>query len=172
MPFIRYYFRKIYGCHQVQFQKNLINRFREKFQSVDFGPRNVSFTNFGIKNFSQNKGPVTFWIYETLTSQLKSYLNLLLQLNIKFDSTLYTNDFKKDKTHSSISFLWKTLKFRLNLELFSNFCYIKLIVGCLKILYRLFWISRAYSDLFGAQEQHHIKKQYHLSRASRRFTIL
>ena len=31
------------ACHQVQFEKNLINRFREKLKRVDFEPNNVPF---------------------------------------------------------------------------------------------------------------------------------
>ena len=37
------------ACHQIQFQKNLDNRFSEKFKNVDFGPKNVPFN----KNFPQ-----------------------------------------------------------------------------------------------------------------------
>ena len=38
--------------HQVQFQKNLRNRFREKFKNVDFRPRMTLFPYFGFnKNF-------------------------------------------------------------------------------------------------------------------------
>ena len=34
-------------CHQVQFQTNLMNRYREKFKN-NFGPKNVPFTILGI----------------------------------------------------------------------------------------------------------------------------
>ena len=34
------------ASHQVQYLKNLLQRFREKFNKVDFGPKNSSFTPF------------------------------------------------------------------------------------------------------------------------------
>ena len=34
------------ACHQVPFQKHPINRFAEKFRSVDFGPKNGLFFPF------------------------------------------------------------------------------------------------------------------------------
>ena len=40
-------------CHQVQFQKNLTNLFREKFKNVNFGPQNDLFFSFwAYKEFS------------------------------------------------------------------------------------------------------------------------
>ena len=39
-------FSLITACHQVQFNKNLMKRFREKFKSVYFGPKNDPFTLF------------------------------------------------------------------------------------------------------------------------------
>ena len=42
------------ASHRVQYQKNLLNRFREKFKKVDFGPKNSSFTPFWECIFSQN----------------------------------------------------------------------------------------------------------------------
>ena len=38
------------ACHQVQYQKNLMNRFIEKFKSVDFGPKNDTCTTFLAKH--------------------------------------------------------------------------------------------------------------------------
>ena len=36
-------FKQIFNAsHQVHFQKNLMKRFRKKFQNVDFGPKNAS----------------------------------------------------------------------------------------------------------------------------------
>ena len=34
------------ASHQVRYLKNLLHRFREKFNKVDFGPKNSSFTPF------------------------------------------------------------------------------------------------------------------------------
>ena len=44
------------ACYQVQFQKNLIIRFCEKFKSVDFGPQNDPFPLILsiIRNFPKN----------------------------------------------------------------------------------------------------------------------
>ena len=49
------------ACHKVQFQKNLMNRFRQKFISVDFWPENDLFTLFWAKQDIYPKmGPATF----------------------------------------------------------------------------------------------------------------
>ena len=46
-------------CHQVQFQKILMDRFREKFESIDSGPKNVPFLPF----FSQKRAPSLVCVY-------------------------------------------------------------------------------------------------------------
>lgn len=49
------------ACHQVPFQKHPINRFVEKFWSVDFGPKYGLFFPFWAKQeFSWKKGFGTF----------------------------------------------------------------------------------------------------------------
>ena len=53
-------------CHQVQYQKIIMYRFREKLKYVDFGPKNDRFTPFYLK-----KSFVTL-IYRILTLCKKS----------------------------------------------------------------------------------------------------
>ena len=38
----------INACQKVKIQKNLINRFREKYKNVDFGLKNLPFTHLGL----------------------------------------------------------------------------------------------------------------------------
>lgn len=41
----------INDCHQIQFQKNLINRFRENLKTIYFMPENDACISFWAKNF-------------------------------------------------------------------------------------------------------------------------
>ena len=44
-----YHFCPIFNvCHQVYFQKNLKNRFREKFKNIDLGHKNSSLIPFWV----------------------------------------------------------------------------------------------------------------------------
>ena len=76
-------------------------------------------------------------------------------------------------THSSITLLYEQ---RWILDWTWSYLVIFLISGSmlvvLNFLYRIFWTSCAYSELSGVHEQYYMKKQYHLSRASWRFSIL
>ena len=47
--------------HQEQYQKNLTNRFREKFKNIDLGPQNGTFTPFWAnQEFFSKKGSAAF----------------------------------------------------------------------------------------------------------------
>ena len=56
------------SCYQVQFLKDLIYRFREKFKSVDFGPENDLFTAFWEKReLLQKRATSHFNVYGNST---------------------------------------------------------------------------------------------------------
>ena len=63
--------------HQIQFQKNLMNRYREKFKSFHFRATYSSFTSFRATQefFSKKKPPLLFSIYWILRSCKKSEKN-------------------------------------------------------------------------------------------------
>ena len=49
------------SCHQLQFQKNLINKSRDKLRSVELGHKNYQYPSFWAKNeFFSKKVSVTF----------------------------------------------------------------------------------------------------------------
>ena len=55
-------------CHLVQFQKNLMNRSREKFKNVDLGPKITHLPHFEQnKIFFQKRSSSLFSVYGTLT---------------------------------------------------------------------------------------------------------
>ena len=60
-----HFYPLINDCNQVQFQKNLMKRFREKFKNLGLGPKNRLFTTPNLhfrddKKFPQKMGFVTF----------------------------------------------------------------------------------------------------------------
>lgn len=48
------------ACHQAQYQKNLIERFKEKFKIVKFGPKNAPFNLIWVnKTFPKKMSSLT-----------------------------------------------------------------------------------------------------------------